>query len=312
MLASTMRGRLAPSVAASIRADRFLRSGAILDAIAEFNWDSKAREHELRLLDNDVGDIDLTLAAPVGTGGPLIFDLGDMRTLLFNWTIVQSGMRISDPDALVFDYVQMMMAFLLFNDHPRLIEMIGLGGGSLAKYCYRHLPDTRIVAIEVSAEVIALRRDFDIPEDDERFTVFCADGADHVRIDSDRPDIIMVDGFDERGQPPELCTVVFYQACFDRLQPGGMLVVNLCEQRHAYNGPVARIRRTFGRDVLVAPTEYGGNRLVLARKEGSIFLSKEALSSAAEFLDRCHDTSFAHIAERISAAMTASEKSSRP
>ena len=37
-----------------------------------------------------------------------------------------------------------MMGFLLFKPQPRSIGMIGLGGGSLAKFCYRYLSRTRI------------------------------------------------------------------------------------------------------------------------------------------------------------------------
>jgi spermidine synthase len=36
------------------------------------------------------------------------------------------------------------MAFLLFNSRPDNVAMIGLGGGSLAKFCHRHLPASRI------------------------------------------------------------------------------------------------------------------------------------------------------------------------
>src|SRR3546814_13432175 len=69
-----------------------------------------------------------------GLDAPLIFELGNMRSLLANWAFVQSIMSIDDPDRLMLDYTRQMMGFLLFNPSPQTIEMIGLGGGSLAKY----------------------------------------------------------------------------------------------------------------------------------------------------------------------------------
>ena len=70
-----------------------------------------------------------------------------------------------------------------------------LGGGSLAKYCYRHLPGATIDAVEINPDVIALRDVFRIPVDDGRFTVVCADGADHLGRADVRTDVILHDAF---------------------------------------------------------------------------------------------------------------------
>jgi spermidine synthase len=55
-----------------------------------------------------------------------------------------------------------MMGFLLFRHEPREILMFGLGGGSLAKYCHRHLPAARI-RVEIDSDVIAFRDQFAVP-----------------------------------------------------------------------------------------------------------------------------------------------------
>ena len=75
----------------------------------------------------------------------------------FTCAATQSVMSLDDPDALVTAYARKMMAFLLFNSNPKHILMIGLGGGSLAKFCYRHLPNARLTVVEINADVIALR-----------------------------------------------------------------------------------------------------------------------------------------------------------
>lgn len=244
-------------------------------------------------------DADAALAVPLGHDGPIIFDLGDMRTLLFNWTIVQSGMRISDPTTLIFDYTKMMMSFLFFNARPMHIEMIGLGGGSLAKYCHRHLPASRLRVIEIDPDVVGLRRDFAIPDDDDRLAILCGDGAKYVRDDLSRPDIILVDGFDERGQPPQLCSSQFYEDCFNRLNQGGLLVVNLCDDHHAYPGYITRLKLAFGKNLLVVPAECEANRVIFARRGQGFSVGAAELRRAALDLEDCHPLSFTDLAERV-------------
>src|SRR5690242_4405150 len=79
---------------------------------------------------------------------PFLLEHDGLRCLYFSLSFVQSAMRIKDPDALDLAYTQKMMAFLLFNPRPRSLLLLGLGGGSLAKFCYSRLPAARITAVE--------------------------------------------------------------------------------------------------------------------------------------------------------------------
>src|SRR3546814_14974142 len=54
---------------------------------------------------------------------PLVFELGDIRSLLANWAFVQSAMSITDPVRLMLEYTQAMMGFLLFNPSPETVEI---------------------------------------------------------------------------------------------------------------------------------------------------------------------------------------------
>src|SRR3546814_12069879 len=89
-----------------------------------------------------------------------------------------------DPDRLMLDYTRQIVVFLLFNPSPQTIEMIGLGGGSLAKYCYKYLPDVSITAVEIDPEVIAVGDQFFMPPEDDRFEIVCDDGAAFVKRDA--------------------------------------------------------------------------------------------------------------------------------
>ncbi|WP_447725576.1 fused MFS/spermidine synthase [Sphingomonas koreensis] len=215
-------------------------------------------------------EVALMFDAPFGVDGPALFELGDLRALLFTPSMTQSAMRVSDPSELLLDYTRVMMGFLLLHPAPRCIEMIGLGGGSLAKYCYRHLPDADITVVEIDPRVIALRDRFQIPRDDGRFRVVQADGADFVRDDRSYPDVILVDGFSRHGQARRLDDSEFYRNCRQRLGDDGVLVVNLCSNILARRIAKNRLRQTFGNRIAVVPIKGEQNRIVFSSKSCSV------------------------------------------
>ncbi len=83
-----------------------------------------------------------------------------MRCLHLGSSMVQSAMLLKAPNDLQLVYTQYMMGFLLFHPHPRDILMIGLGGGSLAKFVYHSLPLTRTIVVEINPEVVAVARSY--------------------------------------------------------------------------------------------------------------------------------------------------------
>lgn len=212
-----------------------------------------------------------------------ISDVGNMRALHFSWHSAQSEMDLLDPIALRADYTRVMMGFLLFNPRPARIEMIGLGGGSLPKFCHHVLPDTDITVVEISPKIIGLRDEFSIPPDDHRFRVICADGADFVLGEGTAPDILLIDGFDEFGQPPQLCSPEFYDHCYERLAPGGLMVVNLWGGGKLNRRYTERIRQSFAGNISSIPTERGFNRAVIGRKGVKLALSRAELAVAGSF-----------------------------
>lgn len=233
-----------------------------------------------------------------GFDAPLVFEQGNIRSLLANWAFVQSAMNIHAPDRLMLDYTRLMMGFLLFNASPRTIEIIGLGGGSLAKYCYRHLPEASITAVEIDPEVIAVGERFLMPPEDDRFEVLCEDGADFVRCDPRNCDILLVDGFDKDGQPGQLCSSAFYGDCHSRLKPGGVFVANLCDHHWKHAAVLARIRGCFGRSIVV-PVEGGMNQVVFAFKDRHPCFDHGTIRRTARMLDQVHPMTFSLLAEEI-------------
>lgn len=208
---------------------------------------------------------------------PVVSRIDDRLSLSFDELRVQSEMRLDAPDELVLGYTRTMMGFLLFNPQPARIAMIGLGGGSLLKYCHATLPRTQLTVIEIDPAVIALRERFFVPADDARLRVLCADGAVFVRDAADEFDVLLVDGYDGSGQPPALSTQRFYNDCYQRLGVAGLLVVNLSDLNAGFAPLVARIRHSFNGSVLVVDAEDSTNRIVFAGKGPALAAGHERL-----------------------------------
>lgn len=195
---------------------------------------------------------------------PFVYETLTTKALHFSICEIQSRMQSFRPLALDLDYTRTMMGFLLFNDRPDTIGMIGLGGGSLAKFCHAYLPQARIDVVEINPHVIALRDVFRVPPDDARFSVRRGDGADFVRSPPHRLGVLMVDGYDADGIPPALCSQGFYDDCRDALQPEGLLVVNLHMGHCDYALHVERVRRAFDGQILAVGDQDCGNSIVFA------------------------------------------------
>lgn len=197
---------------------------------------------------------------------PFVHETLDAKALHFSISEIQSRMTLQDPFALDLEYTRTMMGLLMFQRDPRQIVMIGLGGGSLAKFCHRHLPDACTQVVEINPHVIALREEFHVPPDDERLRVIHADASRYVQESTARPDVLLVDGFDSDGLPDPLCSQRFYDDCHAMLQPHGLLVVNLYPGHPQHARHLDRIHRSFAGAVLVVDHGDQGNSIVFACK----------------------------------------------
>jgi spermidine synthase len=229
---------------------------------------------------------------------PFILDTGRVRCLQFDLDAVQSVMLLRDPDRLSLAYTRKMMAFLLFKDSPTRILMLGLGGGSLAKFCYRRLPEATITAVEVNRDVIALRDAFVIPADDARFRVICADSANYVARHGPEKDVILADACNRTGIAPELEGIEFYQNVWRRLSPGGVFCMNLCGDRARFTSHLAKIRQVFG-EFMTLPVRGGGNLIVFALKQDDVGPAWQQLERRARALKSRFGLEFPRFVRRI-------------
>ena len=241
-------------------------------------------------------------AVDASEGKPFAFDHDGMRTLHFDERYIQSAMRIAAPHELLLSYTKAMLAFLLIKAAPRHVLLIGLGGGSLAKYCYHHLPEARITVLESSADVIALRDCFCIPADDTRFQVVHADAADYLGAMAHQVDIILHDGFDADGLAPGLGNQTFYRQCKHVLDDDGVLVSNLLGDTGDLLPAMLELHAVFGQSLCWADATGCFNRIVLSRKQAVAMPPPAELLRAAAALELRGAPPLREFVERVHSA----------
>ncbi len=239
----------------------------------------------------------------IKTMKPYLTESDGILSLQFDEWSTQSEMSIEGPDELVIPYTRVIMSFLLLAPSPRHVAMIGLGGGSLAKYCYRYLPATEITAVEINPDVIALRNEFAIPADDARFRVLLGDGAEWVADSTSKPDVLIVDGFDADGLPAQLSSQRFYDDCFAALADNGIMVVNMWKNYPHYDEYLARINNCFAGNSLIVDAQDGFNHILLAVKNTAFPPAASTIRHHANLLCQSHPLNFQALANMLVRAL---------
>ena len=202
-------------------------------------------------------------------------DHGDVRYLHLGSTDwVQGSMRLDQPFELHLEYVQRMMAWLLFMEPATVAKrhamQLGLGAASLTKFCRRKLR-MKTTAIELNPQVIAAcRLWFKLPADDERLAAILGDAAEVAAHAHWRGsvDALQVDLYDHEAAAPVLDSLAFYTDCRRLLTDDGCMTVNLFGRSSSDEQSLDRIVAAFGQQCVwtFKPTREG-NTIVLALRE---------------------------------------------
>ncbi|HEX4781208.1 MAG TPA: fused MFS/spermidine synthase [Usitatibacter sp.] len=191
-----------------------------------------------------------------------------VRYLHFGSEWVQGAMRIARPSNLELEYTRELMFPLLLRNAaawPASVLQIGLGSASVTRFLHRHRPKARITVVEIAPEVIAAARQFFKLPDDPRVRIEVGDGHEFAASSPREFDLIVVDGYDERGRTGMLDTLPFYVNCRARLSSRGLAAVNLVDRRRgAAVASAARIGAAFEGRVLALPPSGDGNTIAIA------------------------------------------------
>jgi spermidine synthase len=212
-----------------------------------------------------------------------------VRFLHLDTPWVQGAMLIREPRVLVLEYVQRMMAWMLWRPSAEVAAghavQLGLGAASITRFCHSVLRMPRVTAVELNPAVIAAcRHGFKLPVNDARLTVIQADAGVWVADASNHgsAQVLNVDLYDHDAAAPVLDSDTFYLQCREVLAPGGLMSVNLFGRASSFAKSSARIAAAFGRDQVwsLRPTREG-NAVVIAARGIQVPDREELLKRAA-------------------------------
>ena len=202
-----------------------------------------------------------------------VSDDGEVRHLHLGTPWIQGSMRVKEPFELELEYIQRMMAWLLFVDPAsvagRHAMQLGLGAGAITKFCHKKL-HMCCTAIELNPQVLSVCRAwFKLPPDGPMLRVVLADAAEEIRSEEWRGtvDALAVDLYDHNAAAPVLDSADFYADCRALLTDDGAMTVNLFGHSSSYAASLEKMATVFGEDALWAfrPTREG-NTVVLAQR----------------------------------------------
>ncbi|WP_238139594.1 spermine/spermidine synthase domain-containing protein [Roseateles aquatilis] len=208
---------------------------------------------------------------------------------------VQGAMRIKKPEKLELEYVQRMMAWMLWRDTRELTQgqavQLGLGAGALTRFCRKQLK-MKTTAVELNPTVIsACRHWFHLPDDDDRFRVLNEDAGEWVADAANwgTAQVLNVDLYDHEAAAPVLDDEAFYANCHRVLADGGLMTVNLFGRSASFARSAARIAKVFGSDQVwhLSPTREGNTIVVAGR--GVTVPEREVLEQRAANIEARHE-----------------------
>ena len=198
---------------------------------------------------------------------------GDVRFLHLGTEWIQGSMLLDAPFDIELDYVQRMVAWLLFVEpdtvSKRRALQLGLGSAALTKFHFKKLRmDT--TAIEINPQVLtACRLLFKLPDDGPRLRVVLADAGQAIRRAEHTGcyDALQVDLYDHEAAAPVLDSPDFYADCRSVLTDDGCMTVNLFGRDASYERSLQSICAAFGDDAVWAfKSTREGNTVVLAQR----------------------------------------------
>ena len=207
---------------------------------------------------------------------------------------VQGAMRLAKPQALELEYIQRMMAWMLWRPEGEVAEghavQLGLGAGAITRFCHKVLR-MKTTVVEINPTVIGANRLwFRLPPDDARLTVVEGDAGRWVAEPAHAgiAQVLNVDLYDHEAAAPVLDDQAFYEGCRDVLDAhGGVMTVNLFGRDASFAASSERIAAVFGRDqVWSLRRTREGNTVIVAARDVKIPGRDELTARAANIEER--------------------------
>jgi len=188
------------------------------------------------------------------------------RWLEFGDGIIQSIIDVQNPAHLPSTANRAMLACLLFIDTPKQMLLLGTGGGAIARHCHNCEPTIRGYAVEQSAGILQLARDyFDFPGQQQGWQCRIGDVREYFVQDTNHYDLIILDIADPTLTPDWALDPDYLDQCRRHLQQHGVLVLNLlCRDETQFTNALWSLRRAFDSHTVCMSVPLHSNIIVFA------------------------------------------------
>ena len=193
-----------------------------------------------------------------------VSELNGVRSMHIGSETIQSSMNIADPFFLELNYTKAMSLCFVFNKSPKEILVVGLGGGSIAKFFYKHSRKSVINIVELNSQVINVAKAYFKTPQSKRFNIIEGDAIRYLFDYEMEYDILLSDAFDDIGIPENFCTMEYFSLCKSRLSQDGIFMINLWGSDPKTMLYIDRIKSVFEGRVLHAAADNPGNIIVFA------------------------------------------------
>lgn len=203
----------------------------------------------------------------------IVEDNNDLRCLKFNVKSTktqQSCYLKSKPNKLVFNYTKLLMTSLLFNNQPKRILIVGLGGGTMSNTLAQLFPQSQIDNIEIDPAVIKVARTYFGFFENDQIKTFDQDGRIFIKralLKKQKYDWIILDAFNGDYIPEHLLTKEFLQEAKSLLTDEGILSSNTFSLSKLYAHESATYKSVFG-DFYQVTNKVNSNRIIIVSKSG--------------------------------------------
>ena len=167
----------------------------------------------------------------------------------------ESIFNTQDDRDLPVPYTRLMTAALMYAKNVHSILEIGSGGGRIAWYLHRFLPDVRVTSVELDPTVLELSRKYFGIKDEPNFILEARDGRLFLTQSKDRYDIILIDAYRGPFVPFHLLTREFYQIVKDHLAEGGVVMQNIDPDTMLFDSAIKTIGAVLPQIELYKPDD---------------------------------------------------------
>ncbi|MBT5230737.1 MAG: hypothetical protein HOM11_10750 [Methylococcales bacterium] len=187
-----------------------------------------------------------------------------LRSMHFGNSTQQATMSLENPNQLIHQYTEAMLLPLCWLTPNRTL-MLGLGGGSMAKFIHHHVPGGHLDAVELRHSVVQLAHDyFQLAEPNDSLSIHTEKAEEFISTADNKPyyDLIIVDLFlTKQNATVTIPLTQHLTKLKSMLTKTGQICINIMGHHFKYNG-YQQLQKLFPKALYVVTADVNNFILI--------------------------------------------------